>query len=299
MVVTYALTMSALQQAHTTKKNRYTRRQKMHAVINLATMAMRWKRAVNNDLADEQKVPHVAGALKPDGKSQTRISISDANQGQRKRATSLLEAGQYPPAKKGLSKRMFISNYRLSEPLAPISWHKRREKQLQPLVEKSGKRRSTSVALGSQWISSIVEQPSPLATRHLNPGSPTAVTTPAKRSHSCTPLLDAEENRKNRRRRSSSAHTILQIRRDSAKIREELAKLTAQLSAAMNTETSPPKRLSLSVPGAPNTDPHETPTIDQLLAESTINQPIVIPTSYLIVDCNLAPNNHQLHFGRS
>jgi hypothetical protein len=133
----------------------------------------------------------------------------------------------------------------------------------------------------------------------LDPGSLNNINPQAKRSHSCTPLLDVENARKSRRRRSSSAHTILQIRRDSAKIREELAKLTAQLSAAMHNEGSPVKRLSLSVPGAPDTEPHETPTIDQLLAESTINQPIVIPSSYLIVDCNLAPGNHHQHFGRS
>ena len=139
MIVTYALTMSALQQAHTTKKNRYTRRQKMHAVINLATMAMRWKRAVNNDTADEQKIPNEPPTVKSDPKTQTRTSMSEASQCQRKRATSLLEPSQYPPGKKGLTKRIFISNYRLTEPLAPIAWHKRREKQLQPLVEKSGK----------------------------------------------------------------------------------------------------------------------------------------------------------------
>ena len=148
----------------------------------------------------------------------------------------------------------------------------------------------------SQVSFALVEQASSSSARHLDPGSSNNLTTQAKRSHSCTPLLDVDEARKSRRRRSSSAHTILQIRRDSAKIREELAKLTAQLSAAMNNEGSPAKRLSLSVPGAPN----ETPTIDQLLAESTINQPIVIPTSYLIVDCNLAPgNHHHQHFGRS
>jgi hypothetical protein len=139
MIVTYALTMSALQQAHTTKKNRYSRRQKMHAVINLATMAIRWKRAVNNDAVDEQKVPNESAATKSDPKTQTGSSLPESSQGQRKRATSLLGPGQCPPGGKGLTKRIFISSYRLSEPLAPITWHKRPEKQLQPLVEKSGK----------------------------------------------------------------------------------------------------------------------------------------------------------------
>ncbi|UJR26148.1 hypothetical protein I4U23_007492 [Adineta vaga] len=288
MIVTYALTMSALQQAHTTKKNRYTRRQKMHAVINLATMAMRWKRAVNNDSTDEQKISNNTSTIKSEQKNQTISSVSDSSQCLRKRATSLLESSQYSFGKKGLSTRIFISHHRLSEPLAPITWHKRKEKPLQPLDEKS------------------TEQASPSSTRHLDPGSPNNLNIHTKRSHSCTPLLEVENARKSRRRRSSSAHTILQIRRDSAKIREELAKLTAQLSAAMSNDGIPGKRLSLSVPGAPDTIPNETPTIDQLLAESAINQPIVIPTSYLLVDSNMfSVNNHHHHqhqhhqFGRS
>ena len=60
MIVTYALTMSALQQAHTTKQNHYKRRQRFHAVINLAAMAIRWKRAVNSvEIVDgKRKVVH-------------------------------------------------------------------------------------------------------------------------------------------------------------------------------------------------------------------------------------------------
>ncbi|CAF0778844.1 unnamed protein product [Adineta ricciae] len=284
MVVTYALTMSALQQAHTTKKNRYTRRQKMHAVINLATMAMRWKRAVNNDTADEQKTSNESVAVKSDEKNQTISSTSESSHCQRKRATSLLEPSQYASGKKGLVERIFTSNYRLNEPRAPITWHKRKEKVLQPLDEKS------------------TEQASPSSIRHLVPESPNNHNTHAKRSHSCTPLLDVEDGRKSRRRRSSSAHTILQIRRDSAKIREELERLTAQLSAAMNNDGTSGKRLSLSVPGAPDTTANETPTIDQLLAETAINQPIIIPSSYLLVDQNMSPpthNNFHLQLGRS
>ena len=86
------------------------------------------------------------------------------------------------------------------------------------------------------------------------------------------------------RRRSSSVHTLLQIRRDSAKISEELANLTAQLSAAMNTGGSTSKRPSLSVPGTSN---ENTPTIDQLLAETSVNQPILGSHSYLTVGTKL------------
>ncbi len=107
-----------------------------------------------------------------------------------------------------------------------------------------------------------------------------------------------DSGRKNRRR-SSSAHTILQIRRDSAKIREELAKLTSQLSAAMNYDGSTAKRLSLSVPGTSVIDDNETPTIDQLLAETSVNQPITISTSYLTVNSNVSHSTIPQHLGRS
>lgn len=142
MIVTYALTMSALQQAHTTKKNRYTRRQKMHAVINLATMAMRWKRAVNNETTDEQKTPITSSTIRSEQNSQTINCTSLPVYNPRRRASSLLETRQHLSEKKHLSKRIFASNHRLNEtlkPLTPITWHKRREKPLQPLAEKSSK----------------------------------------------------------------------------------------------------------------------------------------------------------------
>ena len=138
MIVTYALTMSALQQAHTTKKKRHSRRQKMHAVINLATIAMRWKRAVNNEMIDEQKPSIQSTSIK----SEQKLAAILSNSQPRKRATSLLVNEQNSSRNKPLSKRMFISNNRLNEtikPLTPITWYKRREKQLQPLPEKSSK----------------------------------------------------------------------------------------------------------------------------------------------------------------
>ena len=112
--------------------------------------------------------------------------------------------------------------------------------------------------------------------------APSSSSSQTKRSHSCTPLLDVEGGRKDRRR-SSSVHTLLQIRRDSAKISEELANLTAQLTAAMNKSGSSSQRASLSVPGKNDTD---TPTINQLLAETCLNQPIVISSVFLTVDSN-------------
>jgi hypothetical protein len=143
MFVTYALTMSALQQAHSTKKKHYSRRKKMHAVINLATIAMRWKRAVNNETVDEQQKNSIEStSIRPEQKLQTiNLTPLPLNQ-QRKRAASLLVNEQNSSGNKHLSKRVFVSNYRLNEtlkPLAPITWYKRREKQLQTLPEKSSK----------------------------------------------------------------------------------------------------------------------------------------------------------------
>jgi hypothetical protein len=146
MVVTYALTMSALQQAHTTKKKRHSRREKMQSVINLATIAMRWKRAVNNDIVDEQRNSIKSIRL------EQKNPILPINH-QRKRATSLLTNEQHSSGNKHLSKRIFVSNNRLHEtlkPLAPITWYKRREKQLQTLPEKSSK--SKQIFFNSNFV---------------------------------------------------------------------------------------------------------------------------------------------------
>ncbi len=127
-------------------------------------------------------------------------------------------------------------------------------------------------------FSILVEQSSD---QHLAPNAPN--NSQAKRSNSCTPLLDVENGRKNRRR-SSSVHALLQIRRDSAKISEELANLTAQLSVSMTNNNSITKRSSLSVPNSYEPGDNKTPTIAQLLAETSVNQPIIIPTSFLTVN---------------
>ena len=113
--------------------------------------------------------------------------------------------------------------------------------------------------------------------------TPNNLQAPTRRSNSCTPLLDAKNARKNRRR-SSSVHTLLQIRRNSAKISEELANLTAQLSASASNADPSSKRASLSVPVPYDRTDKETPTIAQLLAEASVHQPIVIPTSFLTVN---------------
>lgn len=130
-----------------------------------------------------------------------------------------------------------------------------------------------------------------MSNRHLDPSPQISTAVHAKRSHSCTPLLDLENSRKDRRR-SSSVHTLLQIRRDSAKISEELANLTAQLSAAMHNGNSFTKRSSLSVPRASRLDNQEAPTIDQLLAQAVINQSIAISNSHFSVDSNGRPGNN-------
>ena len=101
------------------------------------------------------------------------------------------------------------------------------------------------------------------------------------------------------RRRSSSVHTLLQIRRDSAKISEEFTNLTAQLTAAMHNGGSNSKRPSLSVPGTCAMTDDETPTIDQLLAETDLNQPVPIPSSYLTVDSSGTPIGNEQSRARS
>jgi hypothetical protein len=61
----------------------------------------------------------------------------------------------------------------------------------------------------------------------------------------------------------------------------------------MNNGHLSSKRPSLSVPNTSGIDDNETPTIDQLLAETSVHQPIVISTSYLTVDSNVTPGNNQ------
>lgn len=155
MIVTYALTMSALQQAHTTKKKRHTRRQKMHAVLNLATMAMRWKRAVNNDIVDEQKQSIQSTPVRSKQKVESMSFMAVPINYQRKRASSLLVNEQHPSDNTQISKRMFISHHRLNEtikPLAPLTWYKRREKQLQPLPEKSSSKLKIFLSIESYYF---------------------------------------------------------------------------------------------------------------------------------------------------
>ena len=89
------------------------------------------------------------------------------------------------------------------------------------------------------------------------------------------------ENDRKQKRRSSSVQTLLQIRRDSAKISEELANLSAQLCAPGAVLGSTSKRASLSVPGTSRSDEDDTPTINQLLAEISVHQTLVIPTPFL------------------
>jgi hypothetical protein len=136
MVVTYALTMSALQQAHTTKTQHKKRRERIRAVINLAAMAIRWKRAVNTvEIPDEPK-----SSITPEEQTETVVKNKKPINYQRQRAASLLTNEQ--PRRKSL----FTSSQRLdssSKPLSSINLHKSKENQLKPLSEKSCKRTKT------------------------------------------------------------------------------------------------------------------------------------------------------------
>jgi hypothetical protein len=68
----------------------------------------------------------------------------------------------------------------------------------------------------------------------------------------------------------------------------------------MNTGGLSSKRPSLSVPGTSGIADDNTPTISRLLAETNINQPVVISSSYLTVDSNVTPGtNQQQQRGRS
>ncbi len=133
MIVTYALTMSALQQAHTTKIERKKRREKIHAVINIAAMAIRWKRAVNTvEIPDEKK-----STVAPEQTIQANHDQFPQRIPRRKRASSLL-TNEHP------KKPIFTSSQRLSgssKALSPIHWRKNRAKPLRPLSEKSSKRK--------------------------------------------------------------------------------------------------------------------------------------------------------------
>lgn len=134
----------------------------------------------------------------------------------------------------------------------------------------------------------VVEQSSPSSHRHLDADASSEENPHAKRSHSCTPLLEVEGGRKDRRR-SSSVHTLLQIRRDSAKISEELANLTAQLSAARNAANGSSKRPSLSVPGTSHSPDEQKTSSNQLMAESHVQPSIHLSSSYLKVEGNVNP----------
>jgi len=132
MIVTYGLTMTALQQAHTTKKERKKRRERIHAVINLAAMAIRWKRAVNTvEIPDEKK----STIIIPQPENETINEKLPKTIPERKRASSLL-------TNEHRKKQIFTSSQRLNEsskPLSPLNWGKTKQKSLKPLGEKSRK----------------------------------------------------------------------------------------------------------------------------------------------------------------
>ena len=131
--------MSALQQAYATKKKHHTRRRKMHGVINLAAMVVRWKPAANNEAVSVQRnlIPSVS--VRSEQTIPSKNFISGPINYQRKRATSLLLNELQSLGTKRLSQRRFASNYHLNKtlkPLALMTWRKRKEKQLQSFPEK-------------------------------------------------------------------------------------------------------------------------------------------------------------------
>ena len=130
MIVTYALTMTALQQAHTTKKQRSQRRRNIHAVINLAAMAIRWKRAVNTvEIPDETKSSITPQQEVPSVDKKIQINY------QRKRASSLL-TNEHP--KRPISSSSQCLN-ESSKPSSSLYWSTNKEHQLKPSPEKFGK----------------------------------------------------------------------------------------------------------------------------------------------------------------
>jgi hypothetical protein len=132
MIVTYALTMTALQQAHTTKRRRSKRQKKIRAVVNLATMAIRWKRAVNNVEISDEKTSTTVPQLEIQS-SEKKISIDY----ERKRASSSLSIEQP-------KKSIVISTQPLNESsqeAASMNTDINGEKQLKSLPETSSKGR--------------------------------------------------------------------------------------------------------------------------------------------------------------
>ena len=282
MLVTYTLTMAALRQAHITKKTRYKRREKIHAVINLAAMAIRWKRAVNVvEIPDEKKTSGLAEQTNRGPDRHQSGGDGGGNVDREKPAFALWRA-------KHAQNRC--------TPTVSIDWHERREQQLQSLPEGSSKtnieKQSRSSGARFAIILSLahsrdkpfsvlaVEQSSLSSTQHLDPGSTQVLGAHSKRSNSCGPTLNLGDDQANQQRRAS-VNTLLQIRRDSAKISEDLANLSAQLTASMHESNPATRRLSLFVPSPSRNLERSAPTIDQLLAETTLHQPIFMFTPFL------------------
>jgi hypothetical protein len=132
MIVTYALTMSALQQAHTTKRKRYKRREKMHAVINLAAMAIRWKRAVNVvEIPDEQRSRKVDVCEQIVSPCHSSSGIQTTTMSTMKRDEATLDMCST------------ASKHRTNDMLKPFmsfDWQQQQDRLLKPLSERSSKK---------------------------------------------------------------------------------------------------------------------------------------------------------------
>lgn len=120
MIVTYALTMSALRQAHTTKKQRYKGRKRMNTVLNIAAMAVRWKRAVNTVEISVEKSQTIA----PEPETQVADPKIPKPYGRRRASSLRLE--------QNLPKPIFVSTHGLNQSIKlnlPSKWHKDEDMQ--------------------------------------------------------------------------------------------------------------------------------------------------------------------------
>ncbi|CAF1134979.1 unnamed protein product [Didymodactylos carnosus] len=265
MIVTYTLTMSSLQQAVSTKKKRIKGRNKMALVLNLATMAVRWRRAVNTPTAAKNEeildnnnfecYQHSSPVVE-----NIQEQIIQPSQSGKRRAYSLLPNDSSNKTSE-TDKRNSISINYLNKKFIPTQ-------QLQKLFSYHAKPAipdNNEVTFPSERNKKH---------KHLLDVASTYLEQKAggKRSHSCTQdSLNSELEQ--RKRRSSSTHTLLQIRRDSQKIGEELANLCQQVSSLADRNSMTKFSTSQS------TDETHTFPIDKKAVSSALET--IIPDSNL------------------
>ncbi|CAF1199412.1 unnamed protein product, partial [Didymodactylos carnosus] len=227
MIVTYALTMSALHQAVSTKKKRLKGRNKMALVLNLATMAVRWRRAVNTP-ADVLKNEEVVNSKNNDCSENLPPVVTEptTHLTPKRRAYSLLSNEHYDKQYETNSSLSTSINHLNKKFISTHQWQKLLERHHnprmsapnkvpvsncnnKPLLDKTNKNQKQLLDVSSSYLQQKAE---------------------GKRSHSCT-QYSLNDDFRQKKRRSSSTHTLLQIRRDSQKIGEELEKLSQRVSS--------------------------------------------------------------------